>query len=281
MFGSDIMTNETGLNEECERELESERELEKEMEQEVPRQLPVKEIHWDFRTVFTAESPWMLPREAGVMHLNQAIAMKLPEKLNLKKIKWSMKICMTKNFINTVFDKNSAKDLHDLSQFLRPVDAVIRFGKDGSYLLLSEYEADKVLALAWKQKKTYSGLQSSNGNIQTHAGSLNSLCAKLDLRLGDFNTFTNFSLHKSEIDKMEKLNLKQVNISLDQELSLASLQLLNGETMFATNGRKNAVETMLILKEAKSAALNFPAFRATQQFLSRSDLETICSSDFS
>ena len=63
------------------------------------------------------------------------------------------------------------------------------------------------------------------------------------------------------------------------ECTLAGLQLLAGDTAFATQRRKDALASLLPSADAKRAGLRPAALRGLQHMISRSDLEQICDVD--
>ena len=61
---------------------------------------------------------------------------------------------------------------------------------------------------------------------------------------------------------------------------MAGLQLLAGETMFATKERKESITALVTSTiAAKKAALQLVSLRGRQHMISRSDLELICNVD--
>jgi len=168
-YGLDVFLCVTGLDEECERELEVQRELEREMEMQIPRRAPAAPTPWRFDAVFSmdpsaAPTTWRfdavfdptapgfhhlskLDVAAGAMRLSDAFAMHyLPQ---LRALKWGLSdVWVTRNFVETVVGSDGAR-LNDLTEYMRPVDAVVVFGKSGCCLLVSEWEADRLLGLAW------------------------------------------------------------------------------------------------------------------------------------
>jgi hypothetical protein len=75
----------------------------------------------------------------------------------LAKIQWGERLYVTRNFIETVTSQNGAL-LKDLSEYMRPVDAVVIFKQKGECLLLSEWEADEILKIMWEKESTSSSV---------------------------------------------------------------------------------------------------------------------------
>ena len=150
VYGSQhyIHTRSSGLlDEECEREMEQEQEEEE--EKEVPRVTPAGETDWATSKDLAATSPLMLPAAAGVMSLSTA-ASKL-SKMAIHRLSWSSRVFCTRNFVHSVAASTC------LDEYMRQVDFIAVFpganpnssGPRHQLLLLSEREADTLLALLW------------------------------------------------------------------------------------------------------------------------------------
>ena len=251
-FGAEYEVMATGLDEECKRELEKEVEQEEEREVEMPRRDPMAESDWDYGMIFKIISPSDIPRVAMLTDLMKD---RFNRKDKLHKISWARagEIYATKNFIETV--KPVDGKLTMLSQYLRPLDAMVTFQRNESapsILLLSEREADAILQLFWErgsssQKKR--GIEVQFVNL-TYAR----LCHARP------SAFTARGLTWGQIPSA----------------SLVGLQLLAGETKFETDEQKDHVRAMTSTPSAKMAALKLPGMRGLQFMVSRSDLDIIC-----
>ncbi|CAB9529821.1 Protein of unknown function (DUF3645) [Seminavis robusta] len=121
------------LSEECERELEEEREEEAEEEKEVEVMSPCTENDWDYASAFSGK-----PLGTELLKVRDAV--------NLD-INWSCKLLCTRNYLATVMRIKSRQF------YLRPVNAFLCF-PDGSIVLISDYEADKLLPHWWKVQQS-------------------------------------------------------------------------------------------------------------------------------
>ena len=257
-YGSDVCVTSTGVEAECERELENERELEKEREQQLPKQAPVFPTPWPFAELLTAASPMVLPAAAGVLGLERAICDHFDRSLNA--IPWKdCRIFVTQAFACTVIDSLGAAI--DQSQFMRPVDAIVVF-PGGEVLLLSEWEADNVLQLLWDSASIGNRPFMVNLAYLRDAADKQLPPAQICLRVP--------SAPKAQTKAQAKVD----------DITVAGLQLLAGETMFATEARKQSVKTLAATTVgAKQAALLLVELRGLQHMISRSDLEAICNTD--
>ena len=254
-FGSDLRIVSTGVEEECERELENERELEREREVEVPKHAPQEAHVWDFSKLRSAHAPSELS-DANVMKLHDAIKSYLSE--GLTAIPWDRcRIFVTGAFMKTVTDSHGAH-VTDLSEFMRPPDALVVF-PSSDVLLLSEWEADQVLPLMW-QYSTLGNNPSSLVNLIYLREAADQARPFDSIRMR-VPTFTH-------------------STAVVDDLTLAGLQLLAGETMFATAERKASIRSLVEpTTAAKKAALQLVSLRGRQHMISRSDLELVCNAD--
>ena len=264
-YGADLRIVSTGVDEECERELENERELERERELQVPEQKPFNPPMWNFALLLAAASPMPLHSDAGVMPLEVALEVYHDESLSA--IPWDRTdIYVTSAFMKTVIDKQGSQ-LKDLSDFMRPVDAIVIFPSE-EVLLLSEWEADHVLPLMWASTPVEDMPFFVNLAYLREAADKQRSSEEIRLRVP--------ALPRSGSRSSSKLGVADITV--------AGLQLLAGETMFGTAKRKKSVTNLLTnlassSAAAKKAALQLVALRGKQHMISRSDLELICNSD--
>ncbi|KAG2486452.1 hypothetical protein HYH03_014899 [Edaphochlamys debaryana] len=190
-------------DEECERELEAEEEREQEVERQLPRATPRSETDWDLAALFalvesgggggggkglTARS---LAAAAGVRCLPLPAAVPQAQLAPdcLRRIAWSGRVLLTENCLLP-----AAPPPLPLNEHLRPLDALLLLpgaggggeggegGAGAEALLLSEREADALLAALWGRRRPRSGAErpgSGSGSSSAGAGAapvLLSLC---------------------------------------------------------------------------------------------------------
>jgi len=259
--GSDQNILCTGFDEECERELEHERSIEKEEEEQLPLQKPHVQEDWPFATLLEVRTPAELPANANIQSLSDTMQTRFAS-TNLSEVYWSMcNIFVTRNFTETVASTMEG-EIANISDFLRPVDAIVLFESNDSCLLLSEWEADKTIELFW-------GIDEEKA-VMPRFTNLTYLLEAI-------------SAHTEDVPKLQlpystsrrqKGNGNMVHLS---EHTLGGLQLLAGHTMFSSEARRGAVADLLPTPEAKKAALDLVVLRGEGHMISRSDLEEICS----
>ena len=143
----------------------------------------------------------------------------------------------------------------------------------GELLLLSEREADAILALAWRSSAV---IALPWGRDAAAAAAGTSTRAGASSRLA----FLNFFAARGD---MPAVRASRPALS-EAELNLGALQLFNGEVRFSAAGsareaataRKAAVAALLPSRDAKDAAPKMAAFRGARGTLEYSDLERIC-----
>jgi hypothetical protein len=267
-FGWDIFITSSGLDEECERELENERQREREKEPQYPRCAPQTPSEWEFNKLLESKHPSDL-RILGIMPLHEAM-----EKLfdpQLSQINWKLsQIYVTHNFFGTVTSVLGDK-LVDYGNFMRPVQWIITFQSYSECcLLLSEWEAERVLEILWDRKKS------------------------TDVRLVQMC----YLREAADTNGKVRLALPDGNRCERDEITMAGLQLLAGETTFGPEirsgteireaqireaqireARQAALAKLLPTREAKKAAFLLPSLRGLRHTISRSDLERFCNFD--
>ena len=259
-FGSDVCIKSTGREDECERELENEKEIEQEIQRQIPRQNPAVPKAWPFNTVLSVDSPEQLNPAIGVLSLRNAVHLRLNP--DLSSIDWDLcRIFVTQNFIETVTSQDDTR-LKDLSDYMKTVDAVLVF-RSGDCLLVSEWEADKILEILWKVDRSSEGSSCSV-----------SMCSvSYLLKAADSNWASPPELL---VPRRSQLDLKMGFCPLPH--TLAALSLFSGGTMFAKRSCKRALMEMLHhLPGGKRVALLLPMFRGRPHMIARSDLDEICS----
>jgi len=289
-YGVEFYSKSHGTDEECERELELEQEEEEEIEVEVPSMNPRAEVDWNFSSIFNATTPLSLPTK--VVSLGDFIASHLQPK-SLSKINWSNKVFCTENFAYTITETNTVAG--NYNNFLRLVDSTLKF-RDGSFLLLSEREADSIIHLFWHKHKS-DGL--STGVVYAHHSFVR-LAAENKMKHGGDSCFLALPCSSRRNPKVQQedagvfqnfLNFKPSilrdagsTIDDDDALALVSLQLFAGETMFNSKARMEALIRMLYYSDdidgSKIVASNEPEYLVVMRgYIARfaySDLELVC-----
>ena len=256
LFGSDVKMKSIRNEQECERELEEELHTQREKEVQIPRQDPATPLEWRFCSILSANGPKCIDPAAGVVLLTLAVTKYLHP--SLSDINWHLcRIFVTRNLMETVISQLDNTPLEDLSDYMRPADAVLVF-QSGDCLLLSEWEADEILGLLWEAEMSSSMLSSCKV----------SMCPVSYLLQAADNSW--ISPPKLFVPKRSGSDFRP------SELTLAALSLLGGGTMFRTPARKAAVMELLRLRAGKGAAPLLPTLRGLPHMIARSDLEDIC-----
>lgn len=136
----DVQAKVSRLTEECERELENEVEQEEEMELQIPIQTPHDEVDWDFSQAFSDPDSLMTTLFDP---LKKFVSQHFKD---LSTIEWGDDLLCTPNFWSTIMCSTSCKDFR---LYLRMVNYVLIL-PNSKVVLLSEYEADKLLPYWWK-----------------------------------------------------------------------------------------------------------------------------------
>lgn len=262
-LGSEFKLLETGMDEECERELEQERELERELEKQIPSQYPALEEDWQYSTILTSWSPWSLPKEARVIHLSDLASTRLMglKDQGLSAIRWSKQAFCTRNFADTI--QTSTQD-GTVGEHLRVVDAILVFSS-GEMLLMSEREADQVLELLWEKAHQQKGI---DGDVPTFLN----LCF-----LREHYDAEAFGVYSGSAATLQVPGSRAIGEDYsNMDAVLATVQLFNGETMFGTSKRREAVKDLLPTTAGQQAAMMLPALRGRQHRILRSHLESFC-----
>eukprot|EP00965_Chrysotila_dentata_P064020 2120342-Pleurochrysis_carterae.AAC.1 len=126
----------------------------------------------------------------------------------------------------------------------------------GQVLLLSEWEAEHILTV----------LLTASTSPGVFLANLSYLCEAAD----------SFWRKSPKLSTASRLTCRSEAIN---EATIAGLQLLAGDTMFATEERKASVNRLLASPGAKRAALRIVALRGCQHMVRHSDLELICNVD--
>eukprot|EP00198_Chlamydomonas_reinhardtii_P007687 XP_001697024.1 predicted protein [Chlamydomonas reinhardtii] len=135
----------SGADDTCERELELEQEEEEEQEQErqVPKQRPAPEADWS--------SYRLLPLRDAVTRLDSQDPAQ-----PMAALPWSDKVYVSHNYLHAIAGLPPGQPLNE---YLRPVGWLLVL-KRGEVLLLSEREADQLLAATWADAPAAKGTTS-------------------------------------------------------------------------------------------------------------------------
>ena len=132
--GDGIEVQVSQLGEECERELENEEEEEAEEEVECLSAMAFAERDWSFQNVFSKGAK----PDIKILTTSELARPLLGQQIG--NIAWSRKLLCTLNWRNTVQSMGPL--------YLRPVNAFLAY-PDGTVVLISDYEADKLLPYWW------------------------------------------------------------------------------------------------------------------------------------
>jgi len=265
-YGQDFMFSASGCDEECERELELEIEEEEEVEVEVPVMDPVGEQKWDFGMAFRCQSPPQLP--TGVTSLPTFIK-NFVKPTSLARIKWSENIYCTDNFAHTIVCRID-KSMPALNLFLRVVNFVLCF-PNGSFLLLSEFEANALLGLFWK-----------SGGGSHHIVHSSFLRQSLDSESEILLQCTLQQQRSVVVNNLLGERLQGSDVIRDK--CMASMQLFSGESTYATEERKQALKLLLRVCKTnqgetfcpRTEAERIVEMRGLKKLYPYSDLEALC-----
>jgi len=248
-YGAGTLITASALDEECERELEQEEEEEEEVELQVAKQAPRAEADWDVAAALACGLAGVRAAQPGLMRLSEAVTRHLKQAKAAGSIVWDAaggSVWLTPGFMLTL--EKAEED--DLSLYLRQVDSIVALPSDKALILLSDREADALLAAEW------AGASHSRRNL---------LPSKL----------LHLSYVRSEHARLMDRRPQRAALS---EAALGRAQLFNGETMFCA-AEKAALKEALGTQSARSAALALPALRGLEKNLPESDLAQLCEED--
>ena len=258
-FGSDLISQSKGLDDECERELEREEEEEEEVERSIPKAEALKEYDWSYSAALGACGPEDMPHDAGVVLLQDAFKALLSAK-GSDQIGWSPKVYCTRNFFRTVARQQSSLDGEEakMDEYLRLVDVYIFWPSTGALVLMSDREADAICAHMWALEDgdmattprlmhlAFSRPGEMGGGVQSRQGALALPSSALDDAAGETALFTS---------------------------ELVTLQVLAGETMLAGEALPQQLRVMLPNEATTNAAGEIVGMRGMLHMLSHSVLE--------
>ncbi|CAB9516872.1 Protein of unknown function (DUF3645) [Seminavis robusta] len=224
-LGAGITVEASQLSEECERELENEEEAEEEEEVDRLIAIPFAERDWNFDNAFP-RAQWMT---APIFRVRDVIADLLGPPMS--NVIWSDKLRCTANWRHTIETLGKGRF------FLRPVNAFLALC-DGSILLISDYEADKLLPYWWEHR----GL-----NCEVKLCHLPLVVSKISLGCDEVTLST-------EVRTAAKLFRGYVNYDAEE---------------------KKALKSMFVKAEVRATVLELLQLRHRLRFLERSDLDVL------
>lgn len=290
MFGSDVFVVRAVQHEECEREIQHEREVEKEVHRQIPQRSARTPAVWNIDQLLHSASPKMLPPEAGVQEIAQAIK-SVHSASQLRHISWARtNIFVTANFIQTV--DSDYEGVNNLSDYLRPVDPVVLYKYCGELLLVSDHEAGHLLKKLWgcteaeldelpisllsfaSLLKHNQHTSEPNNNIETAPSQDDAIDPELD-ETDESECVTKLKNSWMCIPPIKSLELEPV---VEKKLlrSLIGLKLFPGETLFSETEKETLSKVLLRRVKAKIGALKMVEIRGRQDRIARSDLDAVC-----
>lgn len=268
----------SGADEECERELEQEEEEEQEAEVQLPAATAAAERDWDWAGAFTAARPAQL-RGCSVLSLQQVVQV-VGSALGVGNIAWSDKVYATHNFVYSIAASGSVSP--GLSDYLRPVGALLLFPGSGELLLLSEREADALQREFWQSLTSRAPSKPNlllslpylrlavDHNGSRHGGSSVAGRSTAQQRLLLASVLSHRPANSSSADSHK---LQRV---LTTE-ALVSVQLFAGCVMYGSQGQREVLHRLL--SGRREAAQELVGWRGKLHTLSRSDLDRACADD--
>ncbi|GMF14764.1 unnamed protein product [Phytophthora lilii] len=256
-YGLDDEVCITSHTDECERELQVEEEIQQQRVVEVIRCSPAKEKSWNYKYILRARSIDKLKRVVNVLGVKDFISQRVYPK-ELASLAWAdAAIFGTENYFSTIVAR---RNMHHLNEFLRAVDVLLVF-KNGQVLLVSEYEADRILGLLWSNQEVSPTCSFRFINLKFASESID--------RVGVGAKFQDIHL--------------SLGTSLDQNIPLLSItacNIYNGETVLAKNQRnvvKPAFHELLNpLAQRETTLSNFVKSRGNSHKWKRSFLHELC-----
>jgi hypothetical protein len=281
-----------GADEECERELQQEEEQEQEAEVQVPAATAAAETDWTWASAFIASSPTAL---AGcrVMCLSDVLR-QVASAAGVRDIAWCGKVWASHNFVDSVTTSAASPGLTD---YLRPVGALLLFTDSGQLLLLSEREADAVQRQLWATSSAAAAHSSVPTSAKKKATAKSNVLLSLPyLRLacsqGDSMAGTAAAGHSTA--QQQRMYLASVLTTAGRpapspaELAaqvsgalgaspLVAVQLFAGAVMYCSAAQRALLHKQM--SGRREAAQELVAWRGKLHMLPRSDLDRACADD--
>ena len=246
-IGSGMPVHSTKLSQECERELEEE--VLCEMEFKYTTQSPFAQEDWDYEKAFT--DPQSLFGRNIFTPLHSFVGTHLLANNKgveqFSAIKWSPKLHCTSNFFKTI---SSCGPSDDLSNYLRLVNAMLVL-QDGSVVLISAYELDKLLPYWWRSSPQRKRLRESGKKT---AASLQHL----------------FQYDGDSLKPNLKLGSEEIEICA---AVLASIKLFSGSVKFSDKALRELKKAFCNVRDRQGLILRFLGMRDRVCFFDRSSLD--------
>jgi len=265
-YGADFELTAATLDEECERELEKEVEEEQQREVQVAAVKPRNETDWEYSAVSSASSLLELrERGAPTLELGKALGSVLSATSAscVCAIRWCDSVHCTPNFLQSIQSTSRSMD-----SYLRPVDTVLVWhdpagAQRSSYLLISDREAEFIIPLLLSVTAQQGAPQLQHLSFLRQACSDSQVAVPLRLPY-----------------VQQELKGQGSEEQLAKVSALASMQLFNGDTMYATQQRNAALRELLgpvspvmTRSNARMGAVSLLKMRGLLHMFARSELE--------
>jgi hypothetical protein len=228
-MGEGVDAQVSRLAAECEQELEKEVEQEEEEELQLPVENPYSEVDWAYEKAFS--DPGFLFTSKTFIPVQELLDRHVP---TLSSVNWSDKMFCTLNFFRVIVHNPACTNL---AHYLRPVNTILTL-EDARVVLLSEYEADKLLPL-WR-----------SSTLRTYPTLLH-LCMV--------------------VNSKNQLGFGRDFVSPDSSV-LTSLKLFRGYVHFSRDELRT-LTAMFETVQARSFIQNLLSIRGRLRFFDRSDLD--------
>jgi hypothetical protein len=187
ILGSHTMMSDSNLNEECERELEKEEEQEQEIEQRFEKKQPRLENDWNYDALFRPHLCHSFSSFGQIEDLAIHPLKGINSFLQINhfdEISWPDNVYLTENFLL------SLNNFSNLSQFIRPVDGLLKFNT-GEILIMSERESEKILDMIYDNDSLGLPFTFSNKSIEVHRNNptMSSYGSMLSIQIFSGDTF--------------------------------------------------------------------------------------------
>ena len=220
---------------------------------EFPKLIPREDVKWEYECVPNSKNVSELSASTGIQILQLSVAVtSYMRPTILKHLNWiSIKVYGTENFFKTI----NASKMSGENEYMPVAELSLLFKESQEILLLSDYEADKILKLFWISSSEY-------------------VC------------LINFADLRMHLDDQSKGPLFALSMDIDlkdYEEHVAAIQMFNGETTFGvenenrTNLRQIHVKRILGSKkfDTRGAMTKLVYSRELGSNYSCSDLEKI------
>eukprot|EP00752_Nemacystus_decipiens_P003638 g3353.t1 len=261
-----IVSRDSALGGECEREMDLALEEEEEVEREVPKRTPRQETDWEYATALAVESldQLLATVKVQITPLAEAWGGRLSADAQMSSVRSSSahRVYCTLNFMLAVEVKTHDAPLDD---YLRPVDAALSFA-NGDVVLLSEREADGILLATSKSSSQ------PVPPVGTRPSCTGSKLIHLSYTISELDEPR---LEKNPLMRATKRQTEVPLVPRPTEVANAALEMVwvfGGWTTVPKHA-KDAVKTLV--KGGRHAVTHIVAVRGHAHMLPRSDLERL------